>query len=190
MYRILNAGLMIAVVTLTLVATWLMDGHNGINHVNHNIAKPETRAREQAPDITLTDLNNNQIKLHDYKRKVVLLNFWATWCAPCIVEFQQFIKLAQVMPDDLVILAISVDDDKTNIGKFLKRHVPGHERAKNVRIFWDQNKSISQDLFQTVRVPETIIITPDMTMARKVAGLSIKWDSEETKKYLSDLVAD
>jgi len=191
MHRIVNAGLVMTAIILTLGVTWLMDGHNGISRMNQeNTPVSETRQHEQAPDIILTALNNDKIRLYDYKGKIVLLNFWATWCTPCIVEFQQFIKLALMMPDDLVILAVSVDDDKANIGKFLKRHVPDHEQAKNVQIFWDQDKSISQDLFQTVRVPETIIIAPDMTMARKVAGLSIQWDSEETKNYLSSLIAD
>ena len=190
MHRGLNTVLVIIVIALTLGATWWMDGYRGVAQNTKAAPAGNERVHEPAPDITLTDMNGKPVRLHDYKGKIVLLNFWATWCTPCIAEFPQFIRLAQAMPDDLVILAVSIDDDKASIGKFLKRHVPGYATAKNVQIFWDHDKSVSQDLFQTVRVPETIIITPDMMMARKVAGLSIKWDSEETKKYLSGLKGD
>lgn len=190
MHKALNTALVLVVIALTLGATWWMDGYRGVAQ-NTGTAPAETvAAHEPAPDITLSNMNGKPARLHDYKGKIVLLNFWATWCTPCIAEFPQFIKLAQAMPDDLVILAVSIDDDKASIGKFLKRHVLGHAAAKNVHIFWDRDKSVSQDLFQTVRVPETIIITPEMMMARKVAGLSIEWDSDETKKYLSGLKVD
>jgi thiol-disulfide isomerase/thioredoxin len=167
-----------------------MDGYRGVVQSTGTPPAETKAAYEPAPDIILTDMNGKPVRLYDYKGKIVLLNFWATWCTPCIAEFPQFIKLAQAMPDDLVILAVSIEDDKVSIGKFLKRHVPGYAAAKNVQLFWDHDKSVSQDLFQTVRVPETIVITPEMMMARKVAGLSIEWDSEETKKYLSGLKND
>ncbi len=190
MHKGLNAALVMVVIALTLGATWWMDGYRGVMQSAGTDPAKIKVAYEPAPDITLTNMNGKAVRLHDYKGKVVLLNFWATWCAPCIAEFPQFIRLARAMPDDLVILAVSIDDDKASIGKFLKRHVPGHTAVKNVQLFWDHDKSVSQDLFQTVRVPETIIITPSMMMARKVAGLSIEWDSEETKKYLSGLKRD
>lgn len=186
----LNALLVIAIIALTLGATWLMDGYNGV--VSAKAKTPtltNTEGLQAAPDITLTDLNGKSVKLHDYEGKIILLNFWATWCTPCIAEFPQFVKLAQAMPDDLVILTLSIDDDPSVIGKFMKRYVKGYEGTKNLKLFTDSDKKISQDMFQTVRVPETIIITPKMMMARKVAGLSIEWDSDETKKYLAGLKA-
>jgi len=62
-----------------------------------------------APDFTLSDLNGNLVKLSDYKDKIVIINFWATWCAPCREEIPGFIELQKKYKDDLVILGISVD---------------------------------------------------------------------------------
>ena len=60
---------------------------------------------------TLQDINGDQIHLSDYKGKVLLLDFWATWCAPCRVEIPGFIELFDQYEDDgLAILGISVDD--------------------------------------------------------------------------------
>lgn len=190
MHKGLNALIVIIIVGLTLGATWMMDGYNGVVAGKKSAPAVVQDTLQPAPAVTLTDLNGKSVDLHDYKGKIVLLNFWATWCTPCIAEFPQFVRLAQAMPDDLVILAVSIDDDPSVIGKFMQRYVKGHENTKNLKLFTDADKKVSQDIFQTVRVPETIIITPEMMMARKVAGLSIEWDSDETKKYLAGLKAD
>lgn len=187
MHRGWNVIIGTLVIVVTLATTWMMDGHTGVKTKSAEKAAPDTAAYEPAPEVTFTDLNGKPVKLHEYSGKIVLLNFWATWCTPCIAEFPQFIRLAQAMADDVVILAVSIDDEEANIEKFLKRYVPEAVTTNNVQLLWDRDKKISQDLFQTVRVPETIIITPNMMMARKVAGLSIEWDSDETKKYLAGL---
>ena len=190
MHKGWNVIIAIVVIMLTLAATWMIDGHRGVIMAPAPQKIIQAKTYEAAPEVTFTDLNGKAVTLQDYRGKIVLLNFWATWCAPCIAEFPQFINLAQAMPDDVVILAVSIDEDKANIGTFLKKYAPEYATTKNLKLLWDEDKSISQDLFQTVRVPETIIITPNMMMARKVAGLSIEWDSDETKKYLADLKAD
>lgn len=190
MHRGWNIMIGMLVIVLTLATTWLLDGHRGVKSPQAIKAAAVATTYEAAPNVTFTDLRGKPVKLHNYRGKIVLLNFWATWCAPCIAEFPQFIKLAQAMPEDVMILAVSIDEDKTNIETFMKRYVPDYATTKNLKLLWDHDKSISQDLFQTVRVPETIIITPNMMMARKVAGLSIEWDSDETKKYLAGLTAD
>ena len=191
--KIINTALAFVVLGATLAATWLMDDHQGVITATPTAAviKPaDTAANEPAPHVTLTALDGTTAQLHDYEGKIVLLNFWATWCTPCIAEWPQFIRLAQAMPDDLVILTVSIDDDKDKIAPFMKRYAAEHHKAANIKLFHDADKSVSQDLFQTVRVPETVIITPEMTMARKVAGLSLEWDSMDTKAYLRSLLKD
>lgn len=186
MHRSFNAALMIIVTILTLALTWMMDG-NQKSGKSPTAIKPEKASLETAPDAALTGMDGKQTRLYAYKGKVILLNFWASWCAPCIAEFPQFINLARALPDDIVILAVSIDDERSNIEKFLKKHMPDYAVIPNLKIFHDRDKSVSQDLFQTVRVPETIIITPEMKMARKIAGMGIEWDSSETRNYLSGL---
>lgn len=69
-----------------------------------------------APNFTLSDLGGTQISLGDFKGKVVLLNFWATWCAPCKMEIPSLEKLYQLRKDKgFEILAVSVD--RTSLSK-------------------------------------------------------------------------
>jgi thiol-disulfide isomerase/thioredoxin len=63
----------------------------------------------RAADFTVTDLAGRPVRLSDYRGKVVLLNFWATWCSPCIAELPTLIDLARRRPDRFVILGVSAD---------------------------------------------------------------------------------
>jgi len=77
-------------------------------------ADPGVAAQERdvAPDFTLSDASGNPVTLSDFRGKVVLLNFWATWCPPCKVETPWFIELQQTYGDQhFVVLAVSVDED-------------------------------------------------------------------------------
>jgi cytochrome c biogenesis protein CcmG/thiol:disulfide interchange protein DsbE len=71
--------------------------------------------RQSAADFALKDRNGDLIKLSDYKGKVVLLNFWATWCGPCKVEIPWFVQFERIYHDrGFEVLGISVDDDGWN----------------------------------------------------------------------------
>ncbi len=68
--------------------------------------------RHSAPDFALKDNTGKTLKLSDYRGKVVLLNFWATWCEPCQVEIPWFIDFQQTYKDrDFAVIGVSMDDD-------------------------------------------------------------------------------
>ncbi len=69
------------------------------------------RNPDPAPDLNAKDLNGNQLSLDAYKGKVVLLNFWATWCGPCRAEIPSLIRLQDAYKDRLQIIGMDVDDD-------------------------------------------------------------------------------
>ena len=69
------------------------------------------RDPDPAPDLKTTDVNGNELSLEAYKGKVVLLNFWATWCGPCRAEIPSLIRIQEAYKDRLQIIGMDVDDD-------------------------------------------------------------------------------
>ena len=81
-------------------------------------------APKQAPDFTLQDINGVQHKLSDYRGKVVMLNFWATWCPPCRKEIPEFAELQQEYgPAGIQFVGIAMDDEgATTVKPWLNTH--------------------------------------------------------------------
>jgi len=77
------------------------------------VALPAAADRPSAPNFTLRTLEGKRVKLSDYEGKVVLLSFWATWCAPCKQELPVLQALADKHKDDVQVLAVNIDDPKT-----------------------------------------------------------------------------
>lgn len=97
-----NIYLVLAIVAF-VAATWLAFGPQGNG-------QQQAMAETAATDFTLNGVDGNPVSLADYKGKVVVLNFWATWCPPCREEIPHFVELYKEHKDDgLVILGLSVD---------------------------------------------------------------------------------
>lgn len=180
-----NIALIVVTLSLILGVTLLLDK---AEPPQAQALPPEVSVfkSQSAPDFEFSVFDTNQKKsLSEFRGKVVLLNFWASWCAPCVIEFPKLATLAKENPDTLVVIAVSADSDRNDISRFLKK--ANHKPAPNFLLVHDEGKTISQDLFQTIRLPETIIIDPDGNMVRKVIG-DTDWTGNEMKSYLSSLV--
>lgn len=149
---------------------------------------PQERAARMAPDFTFMDFSEMTHTLADFRGKVVVINFWATWCAPCIIEFPPMLKFAA--NNDVVLIALSSDEDSEAVEQFLTR-LPktAREHLKQGQVFigLDPGRKITRELYGTKLYPESYIIAPDGTIARKFAGV-VEWDDPLLKKFVSGLV--
>jgi thiol-disulfide isomerase/thioredoxin len=80
--------------------------------------------KPQAPDFVLSDMNGKKVSLSSLKGKIVLLNFWATWCPPCREEMPTLETLFQTFKDrsDFVLLAVDSEEHKETVSEFLKNN--------------------------------------------------------------------
>jgi peroxiredoxin len=139
-------------------------------------AHPDMAGR-QAPDFTVSD-GASTIHLASYRGKIVLLNFWATWCAPCVQEMPGLLELHHDRPD-LAILAVSIDRDEDEYKRFIDRR---HVDLITVR---DPNQTAAK-LYHTEGWPEPYIIDRNGVIRRKLVG-DPDWSNPEIRAYLNSL---
>lgn len=132
---------------------------------------------KMAPDFTVSD-GTTTVHLASYRGKVVLLNFWASWCAPCVAETPSLEQLHHDMPS-LVILAVSIDDDADAYRSFLASH---HIDLITVR---DPSQS-APSLFHTDMWPETYVIDRKGVIRSKYIGAQ-DWSNPEIRAFLKSL---
>lgn len=144
------------------------------------------QSQNTAPDFSFKTVDGKKHALKDFEDKVVILNFWASWCAPCVIEFPQMLKLAEMTREDSILLFLSIDEDTADIQKFLKQHGK-NAKGPNIIIGHDADKSISRDLFKTYMIPETFIIAPDGTIAEKITGADVIWDAPDMVQKIKSL---
>ena len=130
-----------------------------------------------APDFTVAD-GFTSIHLANYRGQVVLLNFWASWCEPCVVELPSLLELHHEMPS-IAILAVSIDEDPDAYSDFIVRR---HVDLITVR---DPSQSAAK-LFHTEMWPETYLIDRKGLIRRKFVGPQ-DWTSPEIRSFLKSL---
>ncbi|WP_254063947.1 TlpA disulfide reductase family protein [Granulicella sp. S190] len=133
-----------------------------------NIDKP-------APQFVMGD-GTRTVDLSKLRGRVVVLNLWATWCAPCIEELPSLLALQKQMPD-LAIVAVSMDTDPDVYQRFLVDH---HVNLLTVR---DEDQKVNA-LYGTVQIPETYIIDKQGVLRRKFIGAQV-WTSPEITSFLA-----
>jgi thiol-disulfide isomerase/thioredoxin len=130
-----------------------------------------------AIDFTVQD-GPRRVALHDLKGQVVVLNFWATWCPPCVEEMPSLVHMQDALKSQgVTVFAVSVDLDQQAYEKFIKDYDAG--RLLVVR---DPEQAGSK-LYGTTGFPETYIIDRQGIVLRKLVG-PVDWTSPEMLSYL------
>jgi peroxiredoxin len=135
-----------------------------------------------APDFTLQDLSGKPVQLASLRGKVVLLNFWATWCPPCREEVPSLVRLNQAMQGKpFQMLAVSVDEGGKNaVETFFKKG------GATLPALLDTDAKVAR-LYGTTGVPETFVIDPKGVILKKVAG-PMDWASREVIAALEEVM--
>jgi thiol-disulfide isomerase/thioredoxin len=135
------------------------------------------------PDFNLKDIGGREVSLTKFKGKLVVLNFWASWCDPCVSEFPSLLKMIDHFKGDVILLGVSADYELVDIQKFLELF---KVKDPNVFIAWDKDLDLAKK-YGTYRLPESYIIGRDGKLVRKVVGVD-DWASANALDYFTDLL--
>ncbi|MHB1846801.1 MAG: redoxin domain-containing protein [Deltaproteobacteria bacterium] len=137
-----------------------------------------------APEFSLSDQRGEKHRLEDYRGKVVLLNFWATWCPPCRQEIPSMRQLAARMDarKDFALVALSVDDGWAPIRELFRGEAPGFQ------VLWDDGGRVSR-AFGTTKYPESYVIDRNGNVIAKFVGPR-DWSTPASIHYFERLLGD
>lgn len=164
--RLLRAGIMVMTATLAFV-------------IYYSIYERVIAAGDAAPQFTIQTDNGRTVSVPNFGGKLLLLNFWASWCPPCVQETPSLSEFArQYANRGVVVLGISVDKDPAAYQKFLQRFKPEFLTARESKIHED---------YGTYMYPETYIIDANGKVLRKYME-EVNWMSRDTLQYIDSLL--
>ena len=132
---------------------------------------------EAAPDFTLKALDGTNLRLAEQRGEIMLINFWASWCGPCIQEMPQLDKLAQkYQPLGVQVWGINVENDSSAAKAYLSKV------SVDFPILFDQDNSVSK-AYQVEAMPTTVILDKD----GKVRSVHRGYKPGYEKKYEDDI---
>ncbi len=135
---------------------------------------------EQAPDVPIEGPDGSEARLSDFEGKPLLVNFWATWCAPCVVEMPTLDELAAREGGQLKVLTISEDrDGRDKIDAFFAKH-----KFEHLEPYLDPELELMAQV-KGDTLPTTILYDSEGREVWRMVGMA-EWTSDETAAFLKE----
>jgi cytochrome c biogenesis protein CcmG, thiol:disulfide interchange protein DsbE len=139
------------------------------------------KAGDRAPDFSIQAENGKTISARDFGGKLLILNFWATWCEPCVQEVPSLDQLQrQLGPKGLVVLGVSEDKDPQAYKEFLARFRVTYMTARDPAV------SIKPK-YGTIQIPESYLIDSNGRVVEKIVG-EANWSSPQMVEHVQSLL--
>ena len=162
-------------ITLTTLLCW------SLAMLTHAGELEEYRDNPAPPPLVLKDTHGQQHSLEDYRGKVVMVNFWASWCFPCLQEIPQMIRLEETLADrPFVILAVNVGQEQRKLPSFIKK------MDEHMVILMDEESEAFKD-WKGIGLPSTFIIDTTGQIRYEAYG-PVTWNAPYVITMLTELM--
>lgn len=151
------------------------------------IFQKETQKVNDSVSLTLPQekinlMDGGELSPSDFKGKIIILNFWASWCAPCIEEVPSLIELTK-KNNHVLVLAVSGDKNREDIKAFIKSF-PEFNKVPFYQV-WDDNEKWLKS-FHIIKLPESFIFNSKGEMVKRISG-TINWNTADSLSFFSSL---
>lgn len=156
-----------------------------ILHVSQAVAGAELKPYRGAPlpPFALEDTDGKTHRLSDYRGKVILVNFWATWCPPCVKEMPAMQRLRTKLGEKAFrILALNVADDEESVRDFV------HKAKLNFSILMDREGAVGRD-WRVYALPASFVLNAKGDITHRLYG-ALEWDSPEVVALIESLLPE
>jgi thiol-disulfide isomerase/thioredoxin len=190
----MGAGIVVTLFLLLLFVfyymfAWWLPGGNVLSRKKDSVRGKTLESRLEVPsfpsttladyDWTVQSLDGQDFKMTEAKGKVVFLNFWATWCPPCVAEMPSIQRLHEKLKDDGIAFVCISNEEASKINQFVR------EKGFTFPIY--TMRGAPPAIFKTRGIPSTFILSPDGKIAFKHVG-SAKWDDEKSIDFIKGLM--
>jgi cytochrome c biogenesis protein CcmG, thiol:disulfide interchange protein DsbE len=136
------------------------------------------KAGSEAPGFRLPSLAGGEVDLASQRGKVVVLNFWATWCPPCVAEMPSLERLHRSLSaEGVAVVTVSTDEDEAELRRFVA------QRSLTLPVLKDPGGRVAAGQYRTTGYPETFVLDRKGRVLQHVVGPA-EWDSAERLAYL------
>ncbi len=143
-------------------------------------------AMEQGvPQFQAKTINGNTVSMDDFKGRLVILNFWASWCNPCISEIPSLASLVKRFNGQISLIAVSEDEKLSDLQAFLKSFP--ELKSNNIYVVFDESRELMTK-YGTERLPESYLIGKQGKLIKKVVG-SIDWHTPHSEEFIKEHLA-
>jgi thiol-disulfide isomerase/thioredoxin len=143
----------------------------------------EFRGNPASPPLALDDMHGQPHRLTDYRGKVVLVNFWAGWCHPCIQEIPELIRLAELLAGQpFVMLAVNVGEERRKLAGFVKK------MDEHMTILMDSDSKAFKE-WNGIGLPSTFVVDPAGRIRYEAYG-AVNWDRPDIVADIRALMAE
>jgi len=171
---IITLAVIVALALGILYARGLLSVHQGLAPPPQLAALTLEKTPQAAPDVAFADAAGARHALSTFRGRYVLLNLWATWCAPCVAELPALARLAAFAPG-LRVLPVNMDKGTVDAAAFLKSHHVA------LPVYRDSDVAMLRS-FKAYGLPMTVLIDPQGKVVAKAVGPA-DWDTPEAVKY-------
>lgn len=145
--------------------------------ITPNLEAEETIIKDTDYNFELVDLNGNPTNLQEFRNKVIFMNIWATWCAPCIAELPSIESLAEKTdPEKIQFVMISTDRNVDKLRKFIER--------KDIKLPVYRVAGVIPEVFHSPSIPTTYVVAPGGKIVSKKVGMA-NYDRKKFLKFLN-----